>query len=206
MNSLRWSYKMAGVSFPKKAFKKGAYIYREDGHVQDVYRILKGRVKLCRQNKLNNRHIIFHIRQPFDFFGVIENIVHSDFRRCAAIALDNEVVVQIIPFAKFRTQVFSSPDNILAFMEMLAKNEETIWSKVRGLNDENVTQRVFKAINRLVVEKGRKTEKGIVINGISHIDLAEYIGASRQSVTTAMNRFRREGKLDYSRKRIILKT
>jgi CRP-like cAMP-binding protein len=39
---------------------------------------------------------------------------------------------------------------------------------------------------------------------MSHIDLAEYIGASRQSVTTAMNKFRKEGKLDYSRKQILI--
>jgi CRP/FNR family transcriptional regulator len=205
MNSLGWPYKMAGVSFPKKAFKKGAYIYREGGHVQDVYRILKGRVKLCRRNKVVNRDIIFHIKQPFEFFGVLENVINLDFQRCAAIALDSEVVIQIIPFSEFETNFLSSPDNRLEFMKLLAQNEQTIWTKVVGLKDDNITQRVFKAIARLVIEKGRKTEKGIVIKGISHIDLAEYIGASRQSVTTAMNRFRREGKLDYSRKQILIK-
>ncbi|MDF1866128.1 MAG: Crp/Fnr family transcriptional regulator [Saprospiraceae bacterium] len=204
MNSLGWSHEMMGVSFLKKNYKKGAHIYRKDDHVQDVYRILKGRVKLCRFNEEVNRHIIFHIRQPFDFFGVLDNIINLEFRRCAAIALDNEVVIQIIPFSEFKKYIFSSYDNRLAFMETIAKNERTIWSKVVGLKDDNITQRVFNVIERLVIEKGRKTERGIVIKGMSHIDLAEYIGASRQSVTTAMNKFRKEGKLDYSRKQILI--
>ena len=51
-----------------------------------------------------------------------------------------------------------------------------------------------------------KTEEGILIGfQLTHKELADMIGSARENTTLALNRFAREGILDKSRYRIVIK-
>ena len=205
MNNFVWSNKISKVSFSKKKFRKGAHIYRTGEEVRGVYRILKGCVKLYRQDRESGRKITFHFREPFEIFGVVEHVLKTENRRCAALAVDAEVMVEFIPFCEFEERFLKTFEQKMALLQAFGESERQIWTKFIGLREGDITERIRKALIRMFEEKGRITKGGIILSGMSHSELADYIGASRQSVTVALNKFRREGKMEYDRDRFVLK-
>lgn len=206
MNNFVWSDKISKVSFSKKKYRKGAHIYRKGQEVQGVFRILKGRVKLYRQGSESGRKITFHFRGTFEIFGVTEHILKTESRHCSALAVDSEVIVEFIPFFEFEERFLKTFDQKMELLQAFWESENQIWTRFLALKEDDVTERIRKALRRIFEEKGRITNGGIILSGMSHSELADYIGVSRESVTVALNKFRREGKMDYDRDRFFLKT
>jgi CRP/FNR family transcriptional regulator len=80
--------------------------------------------------------------------------------------------------------------------------EETL----EGFAFKDIQARLSRQLLKLSDEYGVKTEEGILIGfQLTHKDLADMIGSARENTTLALNRFAREGILDKSRYRIVIK-
>ena len=176
----------------QKTYRKGAYIYREGDATAGIYRVMSGRVKLWKRNEKANRNIIFYLVHSHEFFGVLENFINIDSRRCAAIAIEKNVIVQHVPFSEFEKCILSNPAYNFAIIQDLVKKCEINWEKYHELQMGDITQRVFKTIKKMAIERGSNTKRGVIIKGINHQELADYIGSSRTTVAGVMNRFRKE--------------
>jgi len=192
----QFTHKILESSTVQKTYKKGAYIYHEGEGAKGVYRVLEGRVKLWKNNTGFHRSIIFYMVHPFELFGLLDFFDRTETRRCAAIAMDNEVVVQFIPFSEFERYAFKDHIASFAIIQSLIKNCESYWERFCELKGGNINLMVFRALQKLANEKGIITDTGIILKGIKHQELADYIGVSRQSVTRLMNNYRKEGKID----------
>ena len=69
----------------------------------------------------------------------------------------------------------------------------------------DVEQKMFIFLQEMALNDGRVNgEKIVVDNYLTHSDIAEIINMSRQTVTSLLNKFRSEGKIEYSRRELIL--
>lgn len=191
-------------------YRKGARIYKRGDAANGIYRVLKGRIKLgntktSRKRTGADRGVIFHIIYRFDIFGVLGFYDKKRVHRCTATALDEEVIILFISFSEFEKYIFNSDSGNFEMIRILIAHCETNWTKYCDLQTMNLDQLVLEALLKIAKEGGVKTNKGIVIKGISQKDLADYIGISRQSVTSIMNRLKRLGKIEYSRCEILVK-
>jgi len=202
---LRFEHNLFDSSTIRKTYKKGANIYQEGNNAQVVFRVMEGRVKIWKNNPELNRKIILYIVHPFELFGVIDFFNKSKTRRCVATAMDNKVVVQYIPFSEFKRNIVKDHRLNFAIIQSLIMNYELCWERFRELTGREVNLKVYRAIQKLAKDKGIVTETGIVLKGIKQQELADYIGVSRQSVTAAMVQYKKEGKIDYDRDRILIK-
>ena len=70
----------------------------------------------------------------------------------------------------------------------------------------DIQARLSRQLLKLSDEYGVETKDGILIGfPVTHKELADMIGSARENTTLALNRFEREGILDKSRYRIVIK-
>ena len=84
-----------------KIYRKGQYIYQEGEVPRGIFRIQIGRVKLWKQGSGFYRSLILYFVFQTEIFGVIDFFKGGKERRCSAIAMDEEVVIQFIPISEF---------------------------------------------------------------------------------------------------------
>jgi len=88
------------------------------------------------------------------------------------------------------------------FAERMSEFEETL----EDLAFRDIQGRLSRQLLKLSNDYGVKTDEGILIGfQITHKELADMIGSARENTTLALNRFAREGILDKSRYRIVIK-
>lgn len=205
MDDVGFIYEAFNSSVCTRSYKRGAHIYQEGAVAGSVFRLLQGRVKLWKEGYHISRNIIFQIVYPFDLFGLLDFFNQKRIRRCTAVAVDNEVIVQCIPFHEFEKKILKHSNNRYLITLSLMKRYHNIWEKYCKLQLPDINRMVFKTLESLAKEKGEITPKGIVLEGMTHQELADYIGVSRQSVTTAMNTLRSEKRIDYNRYQIVIR-
>lgn len=203
MNKREFTYKLFGIHFTQKVYKKGAYIYRKNETALGIYRVLSGRVKIQKDGP-KFRNIIFYFIYPLEFFGVLELFTEVKKRRCDAIAFDKEVIIQFIPFSEFNTYINDNSIELFPFIQLLIDKQRLIWKKYCELQTRDIYNKVFSAVKKLSEERGIVTEKGIVLKGFGQQELADYIGVSRQGVTATMLKLKEQNKIDYDRKQIVI--
>lgn len=205
MDSLDCISKLFETVNVQKTYRKGEYIYHKGESVSGIYKVLKGRVKLWKRSKKNNRNLLFYFVHSSEIFGILDNFNNSGVRRFSAITVDKYVVVQYVPYSDFVKYLQSNPNLCLVIIRYLLKKCEINWEKYCELLVDNTSQRVFKAIQKMANENGSTTNRGVILKGINHQDLADFTGVTRQSVAAAMSKFRRENKIEYNRNEILIK-
>lgn len=188
-----------------KTYRKGQYIYQKGEVARGIFRIQNGRVKLWKHGSGFNRGLILYFAFQTDFFGLIDFFRGGKERRCSAIAMDEEVVIQFIPISEFNRVMFGDANFIKDMFELAADREQIIYEKYVELQSNQIDERVYRALQNLARRKGTPTDKGIMLKTIIHQDVSDYVGISRQSVTNAFNILEKAGKIEYNRKHIIVK-
>lgn len=191
-------------TYSPKCYRKGAYIYQEGDVAQNIFKVLKGRVKLTSGESGKHRTLALQILNPPNLFGILDFFQKNSLRRCAAIAVDEQVMVQRITLAEFEKKVIKNAYNRSRMVLTLIERYNVIWNKYRHLQANDLEQMVFDTLESLALERGIKVKGRPAITGMTHQDLADYIGITRQSVTSTLNILRRDQKIDYDRHFIIM--
>jgi CRP-like cAMP-binding protein len=102
-----------------------------------------------------------------------------------------------------RTLVAEVPELAVAITEALSFKVQWLSSLVQVLGTESVSRRLGYLLDTLCELYGVESEHGIAINApFTHEDLAAMVGASRQWVTMALDRFQARGVLKLGKRRI----
>jgi len=108
---------------------------------------------------------------------------------CALCVMSREDVERLIR---------SKPQVALRLLEVVGKRLEECESRLEDLAFKNVPGRLASSLLRLAKNRGS------VISGMTHNDLAEMVGAYRETVTKVLNDFKEQGLLELGRKRITI--
>jgi DNA-binding CsgD family transcriptional regulator len=93
----------------------------------------------------------------------------------------------------------------MALGQILAQRLIDFGNRMESFTADDISQRLARVLIRWAERLGRDLADGSVqINGLGHDVLAEYVFASRASVTHWLKHFRRKGMLDYSRNHISI--
>ena len=93
------------------------------------------------------------------------------------------------------------PKLAMALFEYFATNNASLLERVKNVAGYKTGPRVTIALVRLAQQIGvRRPDGATRVTGMTHQAIAEYVGTSREIVTSEMNRLRRLGYVNYSRK------
>ncbi len=176
----------------EKWFSRGVTIFREGELADSLYVLKKGMVRLISISD-QGRETILHILKPDEVFG--ELLLSEEKRAFTAIATEDSLVT-IISQESFAELLSAFPTVALNFIRLLSKRLATV---ERGLAEFSHTwsyHRLARVLVQLSEKYGREVAGGALINvRLSHEDLANLIGTSRETVTTQLGKFTRMGLL-----------
>jgi len=174
----------------EKWFPRGMRIFRE-GDTTDCLCILKkGLAKLISLSD-KGRETILHILKPDEVFG--ELLLSEEKRPFTAITLEDSVVM-VISKESFLELLSVAPTLALNFIRLLSKRLATVEKAVAESSHTWSYHRLARILLQLSEECGEEVPAGTLINvRLTHEDLANLIGTSRETVTAQLNKFTRAG-------------
>jgi CRP/FNR family transcriptional regulator, cyclic AMP receptor protein len=185
----------------EKQFPRGTRIFGEGESADAVYILRRGMVKLSSLSD-KGRETILHILKPDEVFG--ELLLSEQQRAFTAVTLEDSLVT-IISKESFVELLATVPTVALTFIRLLSKR---LASVERGLAEFGHTwsyHRLARVLLQLAENYGKEVPNGTLINvRLTHEDLANLIGTSRETVTTQLNRFTRMGLLKREARRFIV--
>jgi CRP/FNR family transcriptional regulator, cyclic AMP receptor protein len=180
----------------ERTFWRGMAVYTLDDPAADVYVVLKGRVKIIRSSPEGARKII-SICYGGEIFGEMA-LAGDDVearRSDEVVALDTTRVA-VIRVADFWGATRRDPSLVSDAMRHLTRRLAEAHSQIESLVFDNNHHRLARSLLRLSNEAARAGESSV---RLTHEELAELIGSTREVVTGMMIEFRQRGLIDYKR-------
>jgi CRP/FNR family cyclic AMP-dependent transcriptional regulator len=185
---------------PVQQFPRGGIIYSPEQPSQNLYLVTAGRVKVSRS--LSRGVIVCSIVHPGGLFGE-SALIGAEERGESAAALDAMTLMSWTR-GEVEQQVEMNPRLGLALSQYLAQQCLELNERMESLVVHKTPERVMLALAQFAHKAGVRTVDGtcVRVDSLTHQTLAEYVGTSREVVTFQLNRLRRLGLIDYSRKYI----
>ncbi|WP_239616020.1 Crp/Fnr family transcriptional regulator [Cohnella mopanensis] len=182
----------------------GGFLFWEGDDTENLYYIRSGRVKL-RKSTEDGKEYILTILQAGDL--ICENIIGSDTLQYSYTA---EVVEQaeigVISRYSLEALLHHNIDLALSFMSWMSLSQRVTQSKFRDLLLFGKPGALASTLIRLSNSYGVMESYGIRIDmKLTHSELADFIGATRESVNRMLNEFKEQGILDFRYGKIIIK-
>jgi CRP/FNR family cyclic AMP-dependent transcriptional regulator len=182
---------------------RGQSAYRPGDRADRVFFVRSGRVKLVRANA-SGAEIIVGIRTAGDAFGELTGI-DDGVRATSAVAIE-PVEADAIAAAAFGAALESDVAVARAFARGVARRLAAAEHELAELMGKSVPGRLVDALGRLAAEHGVPEPGGVVRIGmnLTHKDLADLIGTSRETLTKELNVLADVGLLRVAHKTITL--
>ncbi len=185
-------------------FKKGAPIFRAGSSGEHVYILTEGRVKVYALSSFG-RAVILWFCLPGEMFGLAEMARGGE--RVVYAEACSDIEAQVIPRDRFRA--FLESDNSVAMLvvDMLSCRLRGLTETVLNLTADDVNTRIVKLLLRLSQRHGVPMADGSrqLDIPLTHQEIADMIGTTRQSVSSVINELKQQGILTVSGHRICLR-
>jgi CRP/FNR family cyclic AMP-dependent transcriptional regulator len=181
---------------------KGEYIYFEAYNHNKLYFIKEGYIKIGYIDK-EGRERVKEIIQKGELFGQFtleKNNLNGEF----AMAYKDKVSLCAFTIEDFEKLLKQRPELALKYSKQVGAKLRQIENRLVNLLNKDVRTRLLHFLWQLVQQKLiENTPEGFCIpNYLTHEDIANLIGSSRQTVTTLINELETEHILSYDRQQI----
>ena len=188
----------------ERVHPKRSIIFHEGDEGDTLYIIRNGRVKISKITE-DGREKTLAIMQPGAFFG--EMAIFDEMPRSAtAEVLDEPVVALTISKRDFERVVLETPRIALQLLRDLTRRIRQVNQQVEDLAFKDVHERVASTLCSLSRVEGRLLGGNrILINlKMTHQDLANMVGSSRETVTRALNRLQDQDIISIAHQQITI--
>ncbi len=184
-----------------RSFDEGAVLFREGDVGDALYLLAGGLVKLSKVD-LGGHEKTLALLQPPEFFGEMALLGHAT-RSATALALSPVRTYQL-----FRDDL----ERLLAAYPTVSLNlTTTLANRLRGMDDEAQVLSYKDAPGRVAFVLLRLYRSGVVdlaeagaVVRLTHQDLANLAGTSRETVTRALKALEREGVIETRPKEVTI--
>jgi CRP/FNR family transcriptional regulator len=188
-----------------RKYQRKEIIYLPGDPSTTVYFLKRGRVKIVYLAE-NGRRLTLAICRAGQPFGELTFTERYEHHRFYAQALEDVELCYIdkdslLRFAQER------PYLSLNLTKWVGHQLRELQMRLEELLFRDVATRLVCLIERLAREEGQPTGEGIEINlRLTHLEIAELIGSTRETTTHLVNQLRRRGVLTKRRGRIIVRS
>ncbi len=181
--------------------RRSTILFSQNQPTDSLYLLEEGLVKLTRTNEVGSR-IILSIRGPGDLLGEEVLAEPQQGFYTEAEVLTNAVVAQI-PRETLK-QVFAGSDLALPLVNYILQRRNALAVKIELLCLNDVEHRILHYLAELSsLVKPVEGESGYQIP-ITQLELADLIGATRETTSTTLNQLERRGLIKLSRRMLIV--
>ena len=176
-----------------RRFKKGDYIFCSGETSGSVYFLKSGKVKISHMVS-SGKEVILWFCFAGDVFGLAESM-QSGVREVNAQATEQTEVL-CISQSGFKAFLFAHPQVMFLLLQVMTSRLRCLSETLANVAGEQVSKRLARLLFWLCMRYGRDEGKGVIMNvQLTHQEIADMIGATRQTVTSLINSYKREGVL-----------
>jgi CRP/FNR family transcriptional regulator len=182
------------------SFAKNEIVFGAGAMGRDVYILVEGRVKIYQLSDAG-RNVILWFCFPGELFGLAET-THVRPREVHAQACSDSRVL-VIDEKEFKKFLSTHSAAAMLVIDLLATRLRAAGEMLLNVSSDDVMTRLIKLITRLNVIYGKRIDREAYLDiHLTHQDMADMIGASRQTVTTTLGQLRRKGILRIEGRRL----
>src|SRR5690242_4051760 len=184
-------------------YPAGAIIFMEGQPARGVYVVRQGRVKLLTTNS-EGRTLILKIAKPGEALGLNSVITGKPYDLTAEILQPAELA--FIPRGDFLNFITQHGDACLHFASLLSRDCRAANEVARSIGlSQSVTERVAKFLLDWSSDGQVKEGPVRVTMALTHEEIAQLIGASRETVTRTLSEFKKQRTIELNGATLILK-
>ncbi|MBK8969781.1 MAG: Crp/Fnr family transcriptional regulator [Lewinellaceae bacterium] len=185
------------------AYKHG-FIYLADEPSDYLCLLVQGTIKIGIYSP-DGREIIKSIQHPYTMFGEL-GITGEGRRAEFACAMNQEVkycLVRVEDFKRLLQQNFSLAQDVMLYLGERLRKAEHQWE---SLILKDVRTRIVEFLKESADKRGRQVGfETLVKHGLTQQDIANLVGASRQTVTAILNELRKSNLIHFNRNSILIR-
>lgn len=187
-----------------KTKPKHAFIYLADEPSDYVCFLASGAVKIGIFSP-DGREIIKSIQHPFAVFGEL-GLTGEQHRAEFASAMNQDVtyyMVKVDDLKHLMQQNFRLAQAVMLYLGDRLRKAERQWE---SLILKDVRTRIVEFLKESAGERGRQVGfETLVKHGLTQQDIANLVGASRQTVTAILNELRKSNLIHFNRNSILIR-
>ncbi len=180
-----------------RVFPRNAIIVNEGDQTDSLYIVISGRVKVFSSDE-EGKEVVLNTIGPGEYFGEVA-LLDEQPRSASVIALESAKLA-MIPRADFLRYLNEYPPLATNLLKTLARRMRTETENIKTLALIDVYGRVAKTLLDLAAEKDGK----LVTERITHKEIANMVGASREMVGRILKDLRKGGYISVDSGRIII--
>lgn len=170
-----------------REFPKNAIVITDGDTSDSLYVIQRGKTKVFLIDE-NGKEIILNMLGPGEYFGELSLLDGAP--RSASVMTLTPCRFTMISKKEFQQRLLENPRIAVALLQRLAARIRTLTENVRDLALRDVYQRVANTLEKLAIEQDGER---IIPQRITHQEIANMVGASREMVSRIMKDLTRGG-------------
>ena len=171
------------------------------GDSKALYLVVDGRVAVYRRQP-DGRDTLIRIAPTDEFFGDSYLVRHAAPEH--AVALD-DVKLMSWGYEDILERIQKEPALGIALVKYSLFESQELQDRLQAAMNLSIRKRLLCALLELSTGLGNQQRDGMVhMRSLSHRLISEYLGTSREMVTSNMNLLRNEGLIAYTRKEIAV--
>jgi CRP/FNR family transcriptional regulator, cyclic AMP receptor protein len=186
-----------------RSYRKNQVIFLEEDTGNYMYIVLAGKLKITKATS-GGKETILAIHKPGDFFG--EMALLDGKTSPATVSAMEDCRIAIISRHDFNTLLMTNDTVVRQIIQVLCSRLRQVWGQIQTLSYSSAESRIRGGLHELARKHGVPDSRGIIIDlKITHQELAEMVGTSRETVTRSLARLRDEGVVQVEGRRIIVR-
>lgn len=187
-----------------KTLAKNELVFHAGGPGNHVYFLRRGRVKIY-QPSAYGKEVILWFCFSGDMFGLAE-VAQGEGRIVNAVACEASEVL-CVSQAHFSEFMLSHPASSLIILQVLSCRLRTLGDVIVNLVNDDVQTRIMKLILRMSARFGVRVSQDIHLDiQLTHQEIADMVGTTRQTVTSVLSQLQRRGLLRLENRRIRIES
>ena len=185
------------------AYDQGVEIFAEGSRCHSVFAVCEGSVKLVTGSS-DGRVLLLRVARPGEMLGLAEALRPMPYE-CSGIAAEPSIVA-VIPRETFIRFISSYPQACVALTVALSEQYKLAQRETKFLAfGETSTIRLARLLLDWSADLGEPTAEGLRVPlHMTHADLAQAIGSTRETMTRALGNLTHEGMIERSVDGIVI--
>ncbi len=186
-----------------RRYRKNQMIFQAGVLGKEVFLVLDGFVKIYHLAAVG-KEVILWFCAAGDLFGLAELSGGKDRKVYAQSRGDTSVLA--ISLHTFKGFLLRHPTVGTRVIDLLSCRLRELGDVLLNMVTEDVNHRVQRLLTRLSVRYGKPVDAGIAVGlTLTHQEMADMIGTSRQTVSTVLGELRRQGRIGVERRAVVIR-
>ena len=187
--------------FMLRAYRRNQVIFLEEETGNYMYLVLAGKVKVAKSSS-GGKETILAIHKTGDFFGEM-SLLDGKTAPATVTAMEDSKIISVSG-PDFHKYLMHNENVLMQIINVLCARLRQVW-QTQSLSSSKADERIRTCIYELAQKHGVKDNYGTIIDlKITHQELAEMVGTSRETVTRVIARLRKEGIVEVDQRRMTL--